>query len=906
MIERKRPCSSESNERPNPNHALRPDTTLLFIEPRSNERKPKRRRHMGHVIAIEPLCESSPFLEPRRIKHEEINFELIRDWLAYCDKYHSEPCKSDKFIPSQDFRVINCENGEVVPAPADCKYAALSYVWGDIEHPGPNGCQKFPQVVMDSIKVAPKLGCAYLWVDRHCIDQEDPAKHKQIQRMDEIYSQAYVTIIDAAGIDCTSGLAGATSPRQPDPPQGYAQVDGVNLIYLGTPPAEKIRASRWASRGWTYQEGVLSHRRVFFTNEQVMFQCNTMTCLESYAIPMGALHTVDAPNKKKKPILQDTEPLFLIEKDLGRHLMEFSKRDLTYDRDSLDAFLGVLNVYRRAHEHVHFLGNPIHAKHGYMINAWHHLEPGTRRVSFPSWSWTGWKGAIKMTSRQSPDHELRLVTQAGCSISLMQYIKAYNTKFPPEMKPFIELKGKIGMLSFELIKWDSEPVIDRNRGVNEPKVQDGPWAILPLTTDITCYSFLYLDNESLTGLYQFKAPVIILEFGTRTRNHNTIILVLREKGDRYERVGLITSRDAFESDDTDWGVEAKPTVYKDGSGRWMTRAPTPEPKDRIWLQEFKEETIHFKSPRKVTSPKRNALPSPPATIEAKRIRKSANLPQRLLDFKRKAENYDVALLTYIPLSPAEYSSAYEQIDSAFNRFDYDPKRGLIILRMTSLTHDTFVYSLSRYIDQEIQRVGLDNGQLAKQYINYSEGNIKVVICVDINYGNTPSTLSLWKSQFNPDPESNDPNDYMLDYEQAIEAQPFRTADGKPLNPGSSLTLNLHDFAPDELCHDVPNIPIPISFAKICEFLDRAEKGQKDRESKDARGFRSTLKVRKRKVSSSSLEDLASDDEDRVKQQEIAADTRADHHDDDFVPRLGDVGVTYPDHDLRPRVAKRRA
>ncbi|KAF5021479.1 hypothetical protein F66182_6479 [Fusarium sp. NRRL 66182] len=379
---------------------------------------------------------------------------------------------------------------------------------------------------------------------------------------------------------------------------------------------------------------------------------------------------------------------------------------------------------------------------------------------------------------------------------------------------------------------------------------------------------------------------------------------------------------------------------------------------------------YFKSPRKVTPPERNTLPSPPATIEVERIRNPRTLPQRLLDFKRKAETCDVAPLTYIPLSPAEYASACEQIDSAFKRFDYDPKRGLIILRMTSPTHDTFVYSLSRSIDQEIQRVGRDNSQvsgftsqiegggssriylgdkeeqdeipnclrrqpdgqfrfegaefpgvvievsysqdgkqlskLAKQYINYSEGNIKAVICVDINYGNTQSTVSLWKSQFNPDPESNDPDDYILDYEQAIEAQPFRTADGKPLNPESTLTLYLHDFAPDQSCQDIPNIPISISFAKICEFLNRAEKGQKDRESKDARGIRSTRKVRKRKVSSSSLEELASDDEEKFKKQENAVDTRASYHDDDFEPRLGDVNVTYRDHDLRPRAAKRRA
>ncbi|KAF5542063.1 hypothetical protein FMEXI_7667 [Fusarium mexicanum] len=213
--------------------------------------------------------------------------------------------------------------------------------------------------------------------------------------MDAIYSRANFTIIDAAGTDCTSGLAGITFPRTSNPVQRCVQVDGVKLTYLGTPATEKIRSSKWGSRGWTYQEGLLSHRRIFFTNEQVMFQCNNMTCLESFAIPMSILHRLDIPNTKKKPSLKDTEPLFLPLKEVGTHLMEFR----------------VLNACRRQEEYFHFLGNPFHEKKGCLINAWYHVKPGARNVDFPSWSWIGWKGEIKMTSHNNPDYELRLITR---------------------------------------------------------------------------------------------------------------------------------------------------------------------------------------------------------------------------------------------------------------------------------------------------------------------------------------------------------------------------------------------------------------------------------------------------------------------------------------------------------------
>ncbi|EWZ78905.1 hypothetical protein FOWG_16910 [Fusarium oxysporum f. sp. lycopersici MN25] len=62
-----------------------------------------------------------------------------------------------------------------------------------------------------------------------------------------------------------------------------------------------------------------------------------------------------------------------------------------------------------------------------------------------------------------------------------------------------------------------------------------------------------------------------------------------------------------------------------------------------------------------------------------------------------------------------------------------------------------------------------------------------------------------------------------------------------VNLESTLTLSLHDFAPDLECEGVPNIPISSSFADICGFLVDAEEVQKARESKDGRGVKSTRK-----------------------------------------------------------------
>ncbi|WZH47198.1 tol protein [Fusarium acuminatum] len=306
---------------------------------------------------------------------------------------------------------------------------------------------------------------------------------------------------------------------------------------------------------------------------------------------MSILHLLKSPNKRKEPRVTDLEPVALLGNDIGKHLMGFSERNLTYDRDTLNAFLGILNAFGRDERHFHLHGNPIYGDKYGLINAWYHVKPGARNVNFPSWSWTGWKGAITITSRDTPDYKLRFFPKAesrdGCSMSIDEYKTECITNPLLEMKPVIQLEGEMTKVSFELIKWGSE-INTPNRTVTETAIQDGPWAILPLTTEITCYSFLYLDNEALTGICQFKLPVMVLEFGKMSRDHNVIMLVLKEKGDRFERVGMITLRGAVKSTNE---ASAKPTMHRDKSGRWMKRAPTTMSQGPIWQKELEKKTI---------------------------------------------------------------------------------------------------------------------------------------------------------------------------------------------------------------------------------------------------------------------------------------------------------------------------
>ena len=97
--------------------------------------------------------------------------------------------------------------------------------------------------------------------------------------MDLIYALAQVTIIATAGQGPDYGLPGVRGTLHSCQPQ--LKIGNHFLVSTLPSPKLAIKSSKWATRGWTYQEGLLSKRRLFFTNEQVFYECNGMHCMES-------------------------------------------------------------------------------------------------------------------------------------------------------------------------------------------------------------------------------------------------------------------------------------------------------------------------------------------------------------------------------------------------------------------------------------------------------------------------------------------------------------------------------------------------------------------------------------------------------------------------------------------------
>lgn len=191
-----------------------------------------------------------------------------------------------------------------------------------------------------------------------CIRHTD-AGHKpsQIRNTRLICSQAYLTIMAAAGTDANTGLPGVGSTSRIRQPHAIVC---QQVLVSSLPRADfDLQKSKWASRGWTYQEGKLSRRRLIFPERQVYFECLLMHASESLHTQFWFQHL--ECNLWSSAMLPRGTLWTSVSLGHPCHPRNFSPRPR-----SQDLFCITLSQTR--------------------------ICLSERRQNFPSWAWAGWKG----------------------------------------------------------------------------------------------------------------------------------------------------------------------------------------------------------------------------------------------------------------------------------------------------------------------------------------------------------------------------------------------------------------------------------------------------------------------------------------------------------------------------------
>jgi hypothetical protein len=389
------------------------DIMLKYKVPR-NMRGDLETDHL-FLLPTEPISDTLEHATPYDPTYFDL--ELVRRWVERCETLHGEACCPVKKVPLSgldSILLIDVVDWCVVSAPPEARYVALSYCWGQttavralkqnisaLKTPGsisPGTTSfKVPPTIADAMTFTSEIGERYLWVDSLCIIQDDyETKQLHLDNMAFIYANSFFTLVAADGPNAGHGLRGVGERvRKRDLSMHKIHLPSGTLV-LNKPRACLRLDSIWNSRGWTLQESLFSRRLILFDGFVSWVCCEGEWSEDTdweldFQGRRGFLLTDRVGLYGRLPLWPDLQVW-------GSLVLQFNKRDLTFERDVIDAFAGIEAAGGPAFPCGFLLGMP--QLFFDIALLWQPDKQLIRRNNdpsnhLPSWSWVGWKGEIE-------------------------------------------------------------------------------------------------------------------------------------------------------------------------------------------------------------------------------------------------------------------------------------------------------------------------------------------------------------------------------------------------------------------------------------------------------------------------------------------------------------------------------
>lgn len=430
---------------------------------------------------------------------------LPRTWIDFCLVNHSFGGCGSRGPAIRGLKLIDCREGEIVfvdDLNAEAvEYVTLSYAAGKGEEDNHSHHQLrlpevLPPLITDAIAVTKLLGFRYLWVDRYCFPQFNAAeRQRQLSLMGDIFSRSALTLIVAAGDGVQDGIPGVSVPR--DEQLSLQTEAGFFTTSLTRPDAE-VASSKWATRGWTFQEGVFARRRLVFTPSQIYFQCQSLHCHESICYPLRTKPTLNLGR------VFPVNGAGTYSGEFRGQVNDFIPRDFTSFEERLDAFRGILDRYEQMDPPVeNVLGLPLYHsmdfkstpqtaqvtrtdqlavglgwKAGLTTDDSRYVYPLYLQEAYPSWTWLAW--------RLRPD-----------KIDIDPYFQFYevgdNTPLIDNVTAVPGLELSIGLKDQTVLSWETD--VDY--------ISSNPSPISFVRANTYCFDIhLLRDQEGMTNMVE--------------------------------------------------------------------------------------------------------------------------------------------------------------------------------------------------------------------------------------------------------------------------------------------------------------------------------------------------------------------------------------------------------------------
>lgn len=207
-----------------------------------------------------------------------------------------------------------------------------------------------PKTYHDAILITRYLGIRYLWIDAICILQDDPDDwERESAKMQGIYMGSYCTIAATGSTSADEGIlnerpaelwdTGLYTKSRVQPEIRYFN----RIIQPASPSRDRTVSGHFNTRGWIFQEMLLSPRILHFTAHCLYFDCRSGTVSE--------LDFIDESRTERsvKSYLKDTllDPTRLspqVRIETWWDVLEtYTMRTLTNEQDRLPAISGIAN-----------------------------------------------------------------------------------------------------------------------------------------------------------------------------------------------------------------------------------------------------------------------------------------------------------------------------------------------------------------------------------------------------------------------------------------------------------------------------------------------------------------------------------------------------------------------------------
>ncbi|KAJ8585794.1 HET-domain-containing protein [Rhizopogon salebrosus TDB-379] len=379
-------------------------------------------------------------LHGRRVS-QTVDIGLLKRWIHTCENEHREKCEAVWWRDAREVlpkcvRVLDVTRMAIVPAPRSCRYVALSYIWGgpgedywttraNVKQRSRRGglhISVLPVTIRDTIQLVRQVGERYLWIDALCIVQDDLADNTtQIGVMDLIYGSSVFTVFAAGGASVRDPLPGIR-PGTRNLKQDITQIKGLHLAVPFVLPGAAVTSSEWNTRGWTYQEFILSRRCIFFTSNQMHFECMADIFGEDIIAERINFPWLSHPLQYSglgkftqrgvvRSRSQSVERLHqsVCEPEYMTMVETYTLRRLTRESDIMNAFTALINAMTKGYHwaggdpgKAFWFGMPLGDLELALVwqpaaNASHErrLPADGDMTAWPSWSWAAWKGAVR-------------------------------------------------------------------------------------------------------------------------------------------------------------------------------------------------------------------------------------------------------------------------------------------------------------------------------------------------------------------------------------------------------------------------------------------------------------------------------------------------------------------------------